>query len=80
VCYEGDVSRVVDLCRIRLVVAGAPGAAAAVAAVAADGGVSIVRVKDCLSHLPSRSAARFLVPDPSPLRTARASECVGRGC
>jgi hypothetical protein len=43
--YGGDASRVLDLCRVRLVVAGAAGAAAAAAAVAADGGVRVVRVR-----------------------------------
>ncbi len=56
VCYEGDVSRLLDLCRVRLVVSGPAAAAAAVAAVAADGGVRVVRVKDSLSR---RRAAGF---------------------
>jgi hypothetical protein len=45
-CYEGDASRVVDLCRVRIVVDGLIQAAAAIAAVAADKAVRIVRVKD----------------------------------
>jgi hypothetical protein len=48
VCYEGDGSRVVDLCRARLVAGDLPRAIAAVTAVAADGGVRVVRAKNSM--------------------------------
>ena len=47
-CYEGDGSRVVDLCRVRLVAGDLPRAIAAVTAVAADGGVRVVRAKNSM--------------------------------
>ena len=51
VCYGGDVSRLVDLARRRIVFAGAAGLARCVELVAAasDAGVRVVRVKDGLS-------------------------------
>jgi hypothetical protein len=48
VCYEGDVSRVVDICRVRLEVDGPAQAAAAAAAVEADPAVRVVRVKNSM--------------------------------
>jgi hypothetical protein len=48
VSFEGDVSRVVDLCRVRLVVEGVQQARAAVEAVAGDGGARVMRVRSSM--------------------------------
>jgi hypothetical protein len=56
VCYEGDASRVVDLCRVRIAVDDLPQAAAAIAAVAADKAVRVVRVKDGMGRSPGPAA------------------------
>ena len=44
VLFDGDVSRVVDVCRVRLIVTDLRQAAAAVEAVVGDGGARVVRV------------------------------------
>jgi hypothetical protein len=48
VCYDGDASRVVDLCRVRIVADSLFHVIAAVAAIARDGGVRVVRAKNSL--------------------------------
>ena len=47
-CYSGDVSRLLDVCRARLVFDSAAGAAACLALVAAAPGVRVVRVRNSL--------------------------------
>ena len=48
VCYEGDMSRVVDICRVRIIGRGLPQVIAALRAITGDCSVKIVRIKNTL--------------------------------
>ena len=48
-CYGGDVSRLLDVCRARLVLEGLDGVTRCLRAVAATPGVRVVRIRNMLS-------------------------------
>ena len=66
VCYEGDVSRLADLCRVRLVASDLPQAAAAVAAACGDSAVRVAGVKNgmTLGHSAALHAGFRVRPPP----------------
>ena len=59
-CYGGDVSRLTDLCRARLVFDDAAGVAACLERICADAAVRVVRVKDGMGG--GELSVRFRVP------------------
>ena len=62
VCYEGDLSRVVDICRVRVVATGLQQVLAVVNAIAGDSSVRIVRIKNTMrSHHSFSSTVGFRV-------------------
>jgi hypothetical protein len=47
-CYDGDVSRVVDICRVRVWCGGPDDAARCLERIASDADVAILRVKNSM--------------------------------
>ena len=65
-CYGGDPSRLLDICRVRLVVAGPAQASAAIAAAVADRAMRVVRVRSSAGPGGERRLDdRFRVRQPS---------------